>query len=109
MRTKKVFVEKSVIYGGLLSAGLLVCLAGDSLRSMPIAAAPVKPLGIPINPDDWQTLADAVSARADQFGGTVGYVIKDFKSGQVASVNSDQAFPSASLIKFPILCAAFQA
>src|SRR6185295_8144863 len=42
-------------------------------------------------------------------GGRVGYIIKDFRSGQVASVNSDLTFPSASLIKFPILCAAFQA
>ncbi len=109
MRTQKVCVEKSVIYGGLISLALLACLAGDSLHSMPAPTLLAKPQGIAINPDDWQSLADAVSARADQFGGTVGYIIKDFKSGQVASINSDLAFPSASLIKFPILCAAFLA
>ena len=65
--------------------------------------------GIAINPDDWQSLVKAVNTRANGYGGTVGFVIKDFKSGQVASGNADLAFPSASLIKFPILCAAFQA
>jgi beta-lactamase class A len=109
MRTKKVVVEKSVIYGGLISMALLAGLAGDNLHSMPVAVVPVKVQGISVNPDDWQSLADAVSARTDQFGGTVGYIIKDFTSGRVASSNSDLSFPSASLIKFPILCAAFMA
>ena len=109
MRMKKVHVEKSVMYSALISMALLLILAGDGLRSMPIPPVVSEPQGISINPDDWQSLAEAVSARAGDFDGTVGYLIKDFKSGQVASVNSDLAFPSASLIKFPILCAAFQA
>src|SRR5437870_4079572 len=97
------------MYRSLISLALLTLLAGDGLRSMPLSPMVSEPQGISINPDDWQSLAEAVSARAGDFDGTVGYLIKDFKSGQVASVNSDLAFPSASLIKFPILCAAFQA
>jgi beta-lactamase class A len=108
-KTKKVRMEKSILYGGCISLALLMSLAGDGLHSMPMVLAPVKVQGIAVNPDDWQSLADAVSARADQFGGTVGYIIKDFTSGRVASNNSDLSFPSASLIKFPILCAAFMA
>ena len=101
--------DKSSWYGAAIGLVLLTLLAGDSLRSMPLAPVPQKADVIAINPDDWQSLADAVSSRADHFGGTVGYIIKDFHSGQVASENSDLSFPSASLIKFPILCAAFQA
>jgi beta-lactamase class A len=109
MTKKKVRFDKTLLYGAMISIGLLTMLVGDSLKSMPMA--PVAPVvqGIPINPDDWQSLADAVSVRASHFGGTVGYIIKDFRSGQTASDNSDLSFPSASLIKFPILCAAFQA
>jgi beta-lactamase class A len=109
MIAKKVRLNKVPLYGATVSAGLLMLLAGDSVRSMPIAPVPEVTQGITVNPDDWQSLADAVSARADQFGGNVGYIIKDFKSGQVASANSEGTFPSASLIKFPIMCAAFQA
>ena len=109
MPTRKVRLNKVVLYGVSISAALLVCLGGDGLQSTPLAPATPVVQGIAINPDNWQSLADAVSARADQFGGTVGYIIKDFRSGQVASTNSDLVFPSASLIKFPILCAAFQA
>jgi len=109
MSAKKVRLNKVPLYGAAVSAGLLMCLAGDGVHSTPMAPAPDTAQGIAVNPDDWQSLADAVSARADQFGGNVGYIIKDFRSGQVASANSGGTFPSASLIKFPILCAAFQA
>jgi beta-lactamase class A len=109
MAIKKVRFDKFSLYGALISLGLVAFLSGDNLRSMPVPSALPNPQGIAINPDDWTSLAKAVSTRATRFGGTVGYVIKDFKSGQVAANNSDLVFPSASLIKFPILCAAFQA
>lgn len=109
MPTRKVRFNKVPLYGAVIGFGLAALLSGDNLRSMPLAPVPEPVQGIAINPDNWQSLADAVSRRADSFGGNVGYIIKDFKSGQVASSNSDGTFPSASLIKFPILCAAFQA
>jgi len=109
MRNVKVSVEKSVIYSGAIGISLMVLLGGDCFHTLQAAPVVVQAPVIAINPDDWQSLADAVSARADQFGGTVGYIIKDFKTGKVAAVNGQQSFPSASLIKFPILCAAFQA
>src|SRR5262245_40602376 len=87
---------------------LTIALVGDRVVSVPPLAAP-SPAVLSINPDDWQSLAGAIRERANGFGGDLGYVIKDFSSGQVAEINSAEAFPSASLIKFPILCAAFQA
>jgi len=109
MARKKVRFDKFSLYGALIGMGLVMFLSGDNLRSMPIPSALANPQVIAINPDDWTSLVKAVSIRATRFGGTVGYVIKDFKSGQVAANHSDLVFPSASLIKFPILCAAFQA
>ena len=93
----------------MISVSLLTGLAGDGLQPVPAAAAPQLSQTFTINPEAWQSLSDAVSARADQFGGTFGYIIKDFRTGQVAQANSDLAFPSASLIKFPVMCAVFQA
>jgi len=71
-----------------------------------------EPVVIPIetiNPDDWKSLADAVQRRAKHFNGAVGYVIKDMRTGAVTSSKDNHPFLSASLIKLPILCAAFQA
>src|SRR5437762_2719980 len=109
MKNRKVRLQKTALYGTAIAFTLALLLAGDSVRSAPLVPAASRVVGISINPDDWQSLVRAVGARARQFGGDVGYVIKDFNSGQVASSNSDLAFPSASLIKFPILCAVFQA
>ncbi len=109
MKRKKIQLNRAFLYGASISAMLLMLLMGDGLKTM--AAVPVipKPEGISINPDDWKSLVKAVGARRNNFGGNVGYIIKDFKSGQTVAVNSEGSFPSASLIKFPILCAAFQA
>ena len=104
-------MEKAAVYGMAIAVGLLAPMAGDALHANILNPAPVvaKALLIPINPDDWQSLARAVQKRASQFGGVSGYVIEDFSSGRIVSYNEGEIFPSASLIKLPILCAAFQA
>jgi beta-lactamase class A len=106
---KKWRISRNLLYGGLISGGLLFLLVGDSLRSMTTSLPVPKLEGLAADPNDWKSLADAILARANNFGGTVGYVIKDLTTGQVAMSNADLAFPSASLIKLPVLCAAFQA
>jgi beta-lactamase class A len=87
-------------------------LVGDTLK--PVAVAPVaptqpKPAGMEIDPDNWQSMASAIRRQARAFSGVSGYVIKDLRSGKVMSSQADRVFLSASLIKLPILCAAFQA
>ena len=112
MRRKTISMRKSVIYNLSIGIGLLAPLVGDSVHSIPIPVARIVAAPIPvvqINPDDWQSLATAVRRRAERFGGSSGYIIKDLKSGHVVSANEDEIFPSASLIKLPIMCAAFQA
>src|SRR5262249_19656994 len=86
-------------------------LSGDSPRAaeaIPTNPLPKSPV-IAINPDDWQSLARAVQRRAHQFGGDTGYIIEDLATGRVVAHNDNEIFPSASLIKLPILCAAYQA
>src|SRR5258705_11388162 len=100
MKNPKVRFEKYGIVGGSAGLALLISLAGDcSIQSTLRATVTMSPPGVAINIDDWQSLAEAVRIRAARFGGTAGYIIKDFKSGQVAPSNSELVFPSASLIK----------
>ncbi len=75
----------------------------------PVVSAPPSTPLVPVNPDDWESMAAAVRSRARRFHGDVGYVIKDFRSGRTIQSNADHVFLSASLIKLPILVAAFQA
>src|SRR5262249_25135502 len=108
---KTITIRKSVAYNTLFSLGIFLPLMGDALRPVPVPVVPpaTKAQMVQLNPDDWQSLASAVRRQARHFGGASGYVIKDFKTGHVVISNQDTVFPSASLIKFPILCAAFQA
>jgi beta-lactamase class A len=41
------------------------------------------------------------------FNGRVGIYVKNLKSGKVAAVNADSIFPTASMIKVPIMCGVF--
>jgi len=90
--------------GALLVVGLFAFL----IRT-PFTPKPVAPPVETINPDDWKSLVSAVQRQAQEFNGSVGYVIKDMRTGAVTSSRADHPFLSASLIKVPILCAAYQA
>src|SRR5688500_5724682 len=106
-------VRKQTLIEFLVCATILSPLMGDSQR-------PAKPLSIavarqavnaalpPIHPDDWQSFNTTLRQRSRRFSGQVGYVIKDLRSGEVVETNADRVFLSASLIKLPILVAAFQ-
>jgi beta-lactamase class A len=79
---------------------------GDAQPSRAVSAG-VTPMTI--DPDDWKSFAEVLRQRTRRYGGTIGYIVKDMRSGQVVAHNEDKVFPSASLIKLPILVAAFQA
>jgi len=102
--------KRSVVFHAIFGVGLLLPVTGDiwqrAQTPVPVVA---KAPTIEINPDDWQSLAMAVRRQANRFPGVSGYVIKDLKTNQIVSANEAESFPSASLIKLPILCAAFQA
>jgi beta-lactamase class A len=56
-------------------------------------------------------VADKVGLRvsleriAEGFGGVVGVTVRDLRTGQTVSIRGDEPFPSASLIKVPVLVA----
>jgi beta-lactamase class A len=47
--------------------------------------------------------------RASRFRGEAGILVKDLKTNQVIDINADKLFPSASLVKIPIMAAYYQA
>jgi beta-lactamase class A len=54
-------------------------------------------------------LENLLKKRSDKFRGDVGILVKDISSGESIKINSDKLFPSASLVKMPIMAAVFQA
>lgn len=56
----------------------------------------------------WNSLADDVETKIRRFPGVAGIVIKDLRSGLTIKYNEDKLFPSASLVKIPVMAAVFQ-
>ncbi len=54
-----------------------------------------------------QRVEDKIAKLAGEYGGTIGMYAKNFKTGETLSVNSDSLFPTASVIKVPILVTLF--
>ncbi len=52
-------------------------------------------------------LQEKLSALMKNFHGTAGVYVQNLKTGQTAAVNADTLFPTASMIKVPILCGLF--
>lgn len=58
---------------------------------------------------NYHDLMKELEKRAAKFPGEAGILIKDLKSKQTIGINSSKLFPSASLVKVPIMAAVFQA
>ncbi len=59
----------------------------------------------PIRDAEWATMVAALENLAYNYSGHVGIYIKDLNSDRVWEYNPDRLFPSASLIKVPIMAA----
>jgi len=57
----------------------------------------------------WDAMKIKVAREVSSFAGQPGIVIKDLSTGWEASFNKDKAFPSASLVKIPVVLAAYKA
>lgn len=64
-----------------------------------------------VNPDNlnYHDLMKELEKRAAKFRGEAAILVKDLKSKQTIGINSSKLFPSASLVKVPIMAAVFQA
>ncbi len=79
--------------------------AGAALASLLLAAgradAQAPAAGTPL--PDTAALRRALDALADAHNGVVGYAVRDIDAGATISRRGDETFPTASLIKVPIL------
>jgi len=57
----------------------------------------------------WKILEGNIKKELNCFNGKAGIVIKDLNKGWQIAINQDQPFPSASLVKIPIMAACFWA
>lgn len=89
------WVAAAVVLGGFFAgSSSLGKLAIDAVR---------------LQEDPWAPLIAAIDASVSDYDGQVGIYMKDLKTGRVYARNADERFASASLIKVPIMAAAFQA
>lgn len=58
---------------------------------------------------DWMALKEAVTGQVAKFKGEAGILIKDLDMNWEISFNKDKLFPSASLVKIPIMVSCFYA
>ncbi len=57
----------------------------------------------------WVSLEKKVRRQYRRFRGRAGVIVKDLETGSQISINPQMSFPSASLVKIPILVSCFQA
>jgi beta-lactamase class A len=62
----------------------------------------------PIRDDEWAEMTGSLKGYADAYRGHVGIYLKDLNSGKTWEYNPDRLFPSASLIKVPIMASVFK-
>lgn len=61
----------------------------------------------PVNDEEWQTMVTSLENTAYNYRGHVGIYLRDLNSGRTWEYNADRLFPSASLIKLPIMASVF--
>ncbi len=92
--------------------GLLIYKAGGYLlnRFNPadLALYHEKVVQNPIKDREWQTMAAGLESLARSYSGHVGIYLKDLNSDRTWEYNPDRLFPSASLIKVPIMVAVLE-
>jgi beta-lactamase class A len=62
----------------------------------------------PIRAGEWAEMTAALGKMADAYPGRVGIYLKDLQTGQTWEYNPDRLFPSASLVKVPIMASVFE-
>jgi beta-lactamase class A len=87
-----------------LALGLLVLTAGCSAAPPSTTASPAV-----MPPQVDRELQARLEAAAQGFHGDVGIYVHNLLTGQSAAIRADELFPTASMIKVPILIATFQA
>jgi beta-lactamase class A len=62
----------------------------------------------PIRDAEWAELVDGLDKLSRAYSGRVGIYLRDLETGRTWEYNADKLFPSASLIKVPIMASVFE-
>jgi beta-lactamase class A len=93
----------------LVGGGFALYYAGTGLRFR--LAPPLeqrKAVDSPIRDEEWREMVSGLEKISGAYSGRVGIYLKDIHTGRVWEYNADRLFPSASLIKVPIMAAVFE-
>lgn len=82
--------------------------AGLITRSLQPPPEPKKVVEAPIRGEEWLAMVRGLEKLSRSYQGRVGIYIKDLETGKTWEYNADRQFPSASLIKVPIMAAVFE-
>jgi beta-lactamase class A len=95
------FRTKRLYHAGILATLALLTAAPTGLQSQG-----ARPVGTE-SPDS--ALYERLSPLVQQFRGRVGIYVRHLSSGRTVEINADEMFPTASMIKVPIMVAVFDA
>ncbi|MCB4791638.1 MAG: class A beta-lactamase-related serine hydrolase [Elusimicrobia bacterium] len=59
--------------------------------------------------EDYRCMMKDLNKRSQHFRGDVAILVKDLLTNETVKINSDKLYPSASLVKIPIMAAVFEA
>ena len=100
-----------LVFSLLLAAagGAFLYYTGSSLiRSLSPQPEPRKVVEAPIKDAEWQAMVESLDKISRSYRGRVGIYIRDLETGKTWAYNAEKLFPSASLIKVPIMAAVFE-
>ncbi|MDO8805748.1 MAG: serine hydrolase [Elusimicrobiota bacterium] len=69
---------------------------------------PKRVVETPLKDVEWLAMVESLDKVSRAYSGRVGIYIKDLETGKTWDYNADRLFPSASLIKVPIMAAVFE-
>jgi beta-lactamase class A len=97
----------TVLSAKALRVSLLTCFLMPALGVAHASSAEGQTSSIPSKPDP--ELQAKLEQLVDGFRGDVGVYVRHLASGATAEINADELFPTASMIKVPILATTFDA
>ncbi|MCM8801051.1 MAG: class A beta-lactamase-related serine hydrolase [Candidatus Omnitrophica bacterium] len=93
----------------LLIAGVVFLLLGLFFYQRHLSIYKTKQKPLELKKDNWQVLKKKIEEEISRFKGEAGIVIKDLDTGWEIAFNKEKLFPSASLVKIPIMAGCFLA
>ncbi len=97
--------------GSGLDVTTVICLPSQHSLSATYAGLgtpPARGLKIAASDPAWRNMVTALHEMALRYDSRVGVYLKDMRTGRVWEHHADDLFPSASLIKIPVMAAVFE-